>query len=172
VVSRTAAASDDEVSILTLQDSLTRFRGTNGRIGIDLAEVMRHPDARDNIVLEDGDEITIPRYNPVVRVQGAVNAPANVTFVPGRSLYYYISAAGGGSRDADEGRAYVTQPSGKLESVRGRGILPDAVPVPQAGAVVTVPVKDPADKRDYIALAGVLAQVLASLVTAVVLLKR
>jgi hypothetical protein len=66
----------------------------------------------------------------------------------------------------------VTQPSGKLESVRGRGILPDAVPVPQAGAVVTVPEKDPTDKRDYIALAGVLAQVLASLVTAVVLLRR
>lgn len=172
VVSRTAAASDDEVATLTLQDSLTRFRVTNGRIGIDLAEVMRHPDSRDNIVLEDGDEITIPRYNPVVRVQGAVNAPANVTFVPGRDLYYYVGAAGGGSRTADEGRAYVTQPSGKLESVRGRGLFPAAVPVPQAGAVVTVPERDPTDKHDYVALASALVQILASLVTAVVLLKR
>jgi polysaccharide export outer membrane protein len=172
VVARTTATSEDEVSTLVLQDSVTRFRVTNGRIGIDLSDVMRHPDSRDNIVLEDGDEITIPRYNPVVRVQGAVNAPANVTFVPGRDVYYYVSAAGGAARTADEGRAYVTQPSGKLESVRGRGILPDAVPVPQAGAVVTVPEKDPTDKRDYIALAGVLAQVLASLVTAVVLLRR
>lgn len=172
VVGRTGTAGDDEVSALVLQDSLTRFRGTNGRIGIDLAEVMRHPDSRDNIVLEDGDEITIPRYNPVVRVQGAVNAPANVTFVPGRDIYYYIRSAGGGSRTADEGRAFVTQPSGKLESVHTRGIFPDAVPVPQAGAVVTVPEKDPADKRDFVALAAVLAQILASLVTAVVLLKR
>jgi protein involved in polysaccharide export with SLBB domain len=172
VVSRTGAASDDEVSTLVLQDSLTRFRGTNGRIGIDLAAVMRHPDSRDNIILEDGDEITIPRYNPVVRVQGAVNAPANVTFVPGRDLYYYVESAGGGSRTADEGRAYVTQPNGKLESVHTRGWFPPSVPVPQAGAIVTVPEKDPADKRDLAALASVIAQILVSLVTAVVLLKR
>lgn len=172
VVGRTGAVGDDEVSTLVLQDSLTRYRGTNGRIGIDLAEVMRHPDARDNIVLEDGDEITIPRYNPVVRVQGAVNAPANVTYVPGRDIYYYIASAGGGARNADEGHAYVTQPSGKLESVRTRGIFPDAVPVPQPGAVVTVPEKDPADKRDLTAVASVFAQILVSLVTVVVLLKR
>ena len=108
----------------------------------------------------------------IVRVPGAVNAPANVTFVPGRNLYYYVRSAGGGSRTADEGRAFVTQPSGKLESVRGRGIFPDAVPVPQAGAIVTVPEKDPADKNDFAAIATVLAQVLASLVTVVVLLKR
>ena len=172
VLKSTGAANEDEVATLTLQDSLTRNRATNGRIGIDLADVMRHPDSRDNIILEDGDEITVPRYNPVVRVQGAVNAPANVTFVPGRDLYYYVRSAGGGSRTADEGRAFVTQPSGKLESVRGRGIFPDAVPVPQAGAIVTVPEKDPADKNDFAAIATVLAQVLASLVTVVVLLKR
>jgi polysaccharide biosynthesis/export protein len=172
VVARTGAVDEDQVSTLVLQDSLTRFRGTNGRIGIDLAEVMRDGDSHDNIILEDGDEITIPRYNPVVRVQGAVNAPANVTFVPGRDLYYYIRSAGGGANTADEGRAYVTQPSGKLESVRGRGVLPDAVPVPQAGAVVTVPEKNPTEKRDFAAIATVIAQILASLVTVVVLAKQ
>ena len=172
VVGRTTAVDEDQVATVVLQDSLTRFRGTNGRIGIDLADVMRDADSRDNIILEDGDEITIPRYNPVVRVQGAVNAPANVTFVPGRDLRYYIRSAGGGSNTADEDRAYVTQPSGKLESVRDRGILPDAVPVPQAGAVVTVPEKNPAEKRDFAAIATVIAQILASLVTVVVLAKQ
>jgi polysaccharide export outer membrane protein len=172
VIARTSAVDEDQVATVILQDSLTRFRGTNGRIGIDLADVMRDGDSRDNIILEDGDEITIPRYNPVVRVQGAVNAPANVTFVPGRDLYYYIRSAGGGARTADEGRAYVTQPSGKLESVRGRGILRDAVPMPQAGAVVTVPEKDPSERRDFAAVATVLAQILVSLVTVVVLLRQ
>jgi protein involved in polysaccharide export with SLBB domain len=155
-----------------VQDSLTRARATNGRIGLDLVAALRDPDSRDNIVLEDGDEITILRYNPVVRVQGAVNAPANVTFVPGRDIYYYIRAAGGGSRVADEDRAYVTQPSGKLESVRSRSFLPDVVPFPQAGAVVTVPDRDPADRKDYLAIAGAIASILSTTVAIVIAITK
>jgi polysaccharide export outer membrane protein len=168
VADRTTGA----LSTTPVQDSITRARATNGRIGLDLSEALRRPESVDNIILEDGDEITILRFNPVVRVQGAVNAPANVTFVPGRDIYYYIRAAGGGSRIADEGRAYVTQPSGKLESVQSRHFAPDVVPRPQAGAVVTVPDRDPADKKDYIAIAGAVTSILASLVTVVLLVTR
>jgi polysaccharide export outer membrane protein len=160
------------LSTTPVQDSITRARATNGRIGLDLDQALDHPDSRDNIVLEDGDEITILRYNPIVRVQGAVNAPANVTFAPGRDIYYYIRAAGGGARTADEGRAYVTQPSGKLESIRGRHLFPDDVPRPQPGAVVTVPERDPADKKDYVAIAGAVTSILASLVTVILLIAR
>lgn len=167
-----ANTRDGDVSSTLVQDSVTRVRATNGRIGLDLAAALRDPGSRDNIVLEDGDEITILRYNPVVRVQGAVNAPANVTFAPGRDLYYYIRAAGGGSRVADERRAYVTQPSGKLESVRRRTFFPDDVPKPQAGAVVTVPDRDPSDKRDYAAIASVVSQIVASLVAIIAITKR
>jgi polysaccharide biosynthesis/export protein len=162
---------DGEVTSVPVQDSLTHARATNGRIGLDLADVLRHTNSRDNIVLEDGDEITILRYNPVVRVQGAVNAPANVTFVPGRDLYYYIRAAGGGSAKADERRAYVTQASGKLESVRRRRFFPDAVPRPQAGSVVTVPERDPSEQTNYLAIAGALSSILASLVAIVLALR-
>ena len=163
---------DGDVSSTLVQDSLTRARATNGRIGIDLASALRDANSRDNIVLEDGDEITILRYNPVIRVQGAVNAPANVTFVPGRDIYYYIRAAGGGSRVADEGRAYVTQPNGKLESVRSRTFLADVVPVPQAGAVVTVPDRDPNDKKDYLAIAGAVASILSTTVAIIIAITR
>jgi polysaccharide export outer membrane protein len=162
----------ERVVSITAQDSITRARATNGRIGLDLVRVMRDPRARDNITLEDGDEVTIPRYNPVVRVQGAVHAPANVTFVPGRDIYYYIAAAGGGARNADEDRSYVTQPSGKLESIRSRGLMPKSVPVPQAGSVVNVPEKDPADKRDFTQIVSLATQVIASIVTLVVVLKH
>ena len=160
------------VTRLSVPDSLNRMRPTNGRIGIDLASVLRDPESRDNLVLEDGDEITIPRYNPVVRVQGAVNAPANVTYVPGRDLYYYIRAAGGGSRVADEDRAFVTQANGRLESVEQRALMPDNVPVPQAGAVVTVPERDPADRTDLVAIASFISQIVASLVAIVAITRR
>jgi protein involved in polysaccharide export with SLBB domain len=154
-------------------DSLTLVRVMKGRIGLDLNEAMRNPKSADNLVLEDGDQIIVPRFNAVVRVQGAVNAPSNVAFVPGRDLNYYVDAAGGPSRTGDEGHAYVTQPSGRLESVHERRLLPDGVPVPRPGAVVTVPEKPTgADKNDWIGLATVFAQVVASLATIVVITRR
>ena len=154
------------------KDSLALQRVMNGRIGIDLASVLRDPKSIDNLVLEDGDQIMIPRFNPVVRVQGAVNSPSNVTFVPGRDLNYYIRAAGGGSRAADKSRSYVTQPSGKLESVRVRWLFPDGVPVPQPGAVVTVPDKDPTEKQDLAGVIGVVSQIVGTLATIIVLVRR
>ena len=162
----------DAGTAASAQDSLLARRATNGRIGLDLEAVLANHDTRENIVLEDGDQVTIPRYNPVIRVQGAVNAPANVTFVPGRDIFYYIDAAGGGSRTADEKRSYVTQPSGKLESVRTHHFFPDAIPHPQAGATVTVPERDPADRIDFATIFTISTQVIASLVAVVAILRR
>ena len=168
----TDARLKSEARTASTQDSILARRATNGRIGLDLESVLADRTSRENISLEDGDQITIQRYNPVIRVQGAVNAPANVTFVPGQDIFYYIRAAGGGSRAADEGRAFVTQPSGKLESVHDRRFLPDVVPQPQAGAVVTVPEKDPNDRTDFAAIITVFSQVVATLVAIVAIVRR
>ena len=75
-------------------------------------------------------------------MSGAVNAPLAVTWAEGKNMDFYVASAGGYSRDADKGRAYVTQPSGKVESVHRRFLLPDGKPVPAAGATIFVPEKD------------------------------
>jgi polysaccharide biosynthesis/export protein len=140
-----------------------------GRIGVDLPRVIAHPDFRDNLILSGGDSIVIPEYTPVVYVNGAVNAPMSVTYVPGKTLEYYISAAGGLNRKADKNRSYVTQPNGKVESIVKRWwFVGDTRPKPLAGAAVFVPERDPADKRDWVVLAGSIAQILASLTAIVV----
>jgi protein involved in polysaccharide export with SLBB domain len=143
-----------------------------GRIGIDLPQAMRDARDRDNLILQDGDSIFVPVYSNVVNVAGAVNSPVAVSYVRGKNLDYYIGAAGGGSRKADLRRAYVTQPNGKVESVSSRPLFPDGVPQPRPGSSIYVPEKDPADKRDYSAALGAAAQILASLVAIVVVLRR
>jgi len=154
------------------RDSLALEKIIRGRVGIDLARALRDPRTPDNVVLEDGDQILIPRYNPIVRVQGAVNAPSNVTYVRGRSIDYYIDAAGGPSGVADEDRAYVTQPSGKLESKHTRRFLPDYVPEPRPGAIVTVPDKVPSKGNDWQAFATIFVQILASVATIIAISRR
>jgi protein involved in polysaccharide export with SLBB domain len=151
------------------------FRSSDrgGRIGVDLPRVLANPKTRDNLILSGGDSIFIPEYTPVVYVNGAVNAPMSVTFVPGRGLDYYISAAGGYTRKADKGRAYVTQPTGKVESVRGRWwLFPDSRPRPLAGAAIFVPERDPSDRRDWLATATSLAQIIAGLATTVLVVNN
>ncbi|MEO8201704.1 MAG: SLBB domain-containing protein [Gemmatimonadota bacterium] len=155
-------------------DGIEFYRSLNraGRIGVDLPRILKNPKFRDNLILVGGDSIFIPEYNPVVRVAGAVNSPVAISYAPGKNLDYYVYSAGGYSRLSDRGRAYVTQPSGKVESVHRHSLLPDSKPTPLAGAVVFVPERDPNDKKDYLGIFTAAAQILASLVAIVVVAKR
>ncbi|MEO5590369.1 MAG: SLBB domain-containing protein, partial [Gemmatimonadaceae bacterium] len=149
-----------------------RYKDSVGRIGIALPEVLRNASYRDNIQLQTGDSIFIPRYNAVVNVKGAVNSPVAVTYVPGASLDFYVRAAGGATRKADLRYAYVAQPNGKVEAVGGKFIF-RSNPNPRPGSTVYVPEKDASDRRvDYLATLGTIAQIAISFIGIAVALKR
>src|SRR5262249_51494525 len=109
-----------------------------------------------------GDSIYIPAFIPVVLVEGGVNAPKAVTYVPGASRSYYIDAAGGYSGSADKKRAYVEQPNGHVERT-GK---------PAPGAVVVVPVKESSlpNPVNIVTVLGVVAQLLSAATAIVVVL--
>jgi hypothetical protein len=85
---------------------------------------------------------------------------------------YYVGAAGGFSSKADGGRSYVTQPNGKVQSVRRHFLFADGKPYPKAGAVVFVPEKEVKPPRDTAGTLGALAAILASLTTVIVVLTK
>ena len=150
-----------------------RTRDKVGRIGIELPDVLRNPRSLDNLPLQDGDSLFIPRFSAVVAVQGAVNSPVSVTYAPGKSMEYYIRAAGGPSLKADLDRAYVTQPNGKVEARQARFLLPDGVPTPKPGSTVFVPEHDASYRpADLLANIGAIAQISATLITLVIALRR
>ena len=155
-------------------DGIVFSRGQNGlgRIGVDLPGALRRYDSHDNLILRDGDNITIPPFNAVVTIRGAVNQPSSVAYVAGRNISYYIDAAGGASRNGDDGHSYVTQPSGKLEAVHTHFLFPATQPRPLPGSVVVVPDKDLTDKKDFVQLTGTVAQVIASFIAIFVAIKR
>ncbi|MFL5482589.1 MAG: SLBB domain-containing protein [Gemmatimonadaceae bacterium] len=153
--------------------SFYRARNHVGRIGIELPDVLKNSKSLDNLPLQDGDSLYIPRFTAVVAVQGAVNSPVSVTYAPGKSIEYYIRAAGGPSLKADLSRAYVTQPNGKVEARQSRFLLPDDVPHPLAGSTVHVPERDPTARGiDLLAGAGLIAQIAAGLATLVLAIRH
>ena len=155
-------------------DGIVFFRRDNniGRVGVELASAMRRYESADNLILRDGDRIAIPAYNAVVTIRGAVNLPSAVAYVRGKGIDYYIGAAGGPAPEADEDHAFVIQPSGKLETVKNHLFLPDQMPKPRPGSVVTVPEGDGKAKQDYLPLITGLAQIIGSTVAIIVAVTR
>jgi protein involved in polysaccharide export with SLBB domain len=154
------------------RDSL-RAQGLPERVGIDLPRVLRDSTFRDNIILASGDSIHIPEFNPIVLVQGAVNAPGAVAYTPGRSLDWYVNAAGGYTEKGDRRHPYVTQPNGTREGVTRKAIFADAVPRPEPGAVVFVPTRTVQEPSSNLAsILGTAAQVMGALVTIIVVARR
>jgi hypothetical protein len=143
-----------------------------GRVGLDLSRAMRRYESADNLILRDGDNITIPSYNAVVTIRGAVNLPSAVAYVPGRNLDYYIDAAGGPAPKADRDHAYVVQPSGRVETFKNNVFLPDRVPTPRPGSIVTVPFGDGTPARDWIPFLTGLLQIVGSTVAIIVAVTR
>jgi hypothetical protein len=148
-------------------------RGFTERVGIDLPKVLKDKKSRDNVILAGGDSVYIPEYNPIVMVQGAVNSPGAVPYSPGKSLDWYVNAAGGYSQTADNKHPYVTQPNGKRQGVKRRVFLADEVPRPNSGAVVFVPTRIVQEQPNNTAqVIGTVAQVLTALVTIIVVAKQ
>jgi polysaccharide export outer membrane protein len=143
--------------------------GFRERLGLDLPRVLRDSTFRDNIILAGGDSIHIPEFDPVVIVRGAVNAPGPVAYTPGKSLDWYVRAAGGYAQQADRRRPYVTQPDGRKDAVSRRFLLADDVPKPRPGAEIFVPQRVVSEQPSNApAILGVVASVIASLTTIVI----
>ncbi len=142
------------------------YRAENraGRVGIELERVARDPSFRDNLILLAGDSLHVPLYQPVVVVEGAVNSPVAVAYVPNRDGGYYVDRAGGYARRADRKRTYVVQPNGAVVR-RGDRVEP--------GGRVVVP-EVPADERRtrLIEVLPTVASILTSALTIVLVVQR
>jgi protein involved in polysaccharide export with SLBB domain len=146
---------------------MIRAQNATGRVGVDLPSAMKNGRARDNLILSDGDSLYVPIYSGVVRVVGAVNSPVTVAYVPGKDILYYVGAAGGATIHGDDGRSFVTQANGKVESIHHHFLLPSSVPVARPGSTIMVPTKPPPNFGNSLAFLGAAGAILSSLVAIV-----
>ena len=145
-----------------------RSENAVGRINVDLVRAIRDTGTSANLVLQPGDSINIPEYQPSVKVTGAVNSPGSVLWRRGANLDYYLSAAGGFAQRADKGAVSVRFANGEVRTRRG-GLFGGGSPKPGPGSEVLVPDQDPTvHKTDLVALFAAITQILASAVTIVV----
>jgi protein involved in polysaccharide export with SLBB domain len=150
-----------------------RMAGFVGRLNVDVPRALQERNSRFNIILQTGDSITIPEFQPSVRVSGAVNTPGSVLWVRGADLNYYLGAAGGLSYRADKGRVSVRAANGEVSTRHRTLLIFGSDPTPGPGSEVMVPMKDSTARgTDAIAILGVVAQIIAATVTLVVVARR
>jgi protein involved in polysaccharide export with SLBB domain len=150
-----------------------RMAGFVGRLNVDVPRALQERNSRFNIILQTGDSITIPEFQPSVRVSGAVNTPGSVLWVRGADLNYYLGAAGGLSYRADKGRVSVRAANGEVSTRHRTLLIFGSDPTPGPGSEVMVPTKDSTARgTDAIAILGVVAQIIAATVTLVVVARR
>lgn len=150
--------------------SAARFMRQGERVSVDLNTILDDPALAGNLLLQDGDVLTIPRRPELIRIQGEVLNPATVAFEPSKSLRDYIDEAGGFTSKAMKRKIYAVAASGKIRRTRSWCWVP-AFPRPERGMDIVVPAKRSKDQprlsaSERITVLTVIVSASALLVTA------
>lgn len=105
----------EEMSDLEYQYFVMRQNSENvERIVVDFEKLMQQGDKSQDVILEDGDIIVIPKAPIAVTVTGSVAKPGGVTYVAGQKLSYYLKKAGGASWDAKLSNTKIIKVTGEV----------------------------------------------------------
>jgi len=145
----------------TYKDSTNtnNYQMRNNFVGINLKSILKNPGTGEDLILEDGDVVTVPKQQQIVRVNGEVLFPSAVVYNNGKGFKGYVLNAGGFSPNALKGGAYVVYPNGTVKAT-SKFLFFNIHPRVKPGSEIYVP-KKPERK-------GLSAQELVGITTGIV----
>lgn len=105
-------------------------------VALDLEAAIKNPGCLQDIVLREGDVLTIPQYSNTVKISGEVAYPISMNYEKGKKLSYYIKHAGGYGNKARKKNVYAVYANGGVEKVSAR-----STKAIQPGCEIVVPTK-------------------------------
>ncbi len=120
-------------------DTLELFRQQES-IGIELEMIIQNPGSKHDLILREGDILSIPREFQTVRARGEVLYPSNIHFIKGKKMKHYVASAGGFDQKAKKSKSYVIYANGSAAQTHnflGVKFYPKVEP----GAEIVVPTK-------------------------------
>ena len=128
--------SEDSISIEKV------VQPTTYSVGIHLDEALAHPGSVEDIEINEGDRLIVPRYNHTVRISGDVRRPNTVAMKDGLKYKDYVELAGGFGARAKKNKAFIIYQNGTMAKASKGKIEP--------GCEIIVPTKH---KKEGIPLA-------------------
>jgi protein involved in polysaccharide export with SLBB domain len=114
-------------------------------VGINLLRILKKPLSRQDLILEEGDIVRVPKQLQTVKVTGEVLNPNSIVYLPGRSFKQYVSGAGGFTANAKKDGAYIKYANGSAESAK-KFLFFNNYPKVKPGAEILVPVRPEREK--------------------------
>ncbi len=122
VASQAGAQAGGPAALSVGQSLLSQLRGAKavGRLVIDLPKALgAAPGSTADVILRNGDELTVPRFQQEVTVIGEVQNSTSHLFSPDLGRDDYISLSGGTTSRADRGKIYVVHANGSVVASGG-----------------------------------------------------
>jgi len=136
-------------------------------VGIDLVRILKKPLSRNDLIVEDGDVIRVPKELQTVRVTGEVLKPNSIVYIKGRSFKGYVDGAGGFSYNAYKKGAYIVYSNGSVAAAK-KFLFFNNYPQVKPGAEIFVPKRAEREKIGIQGLVGIstaIASLAAILIT-------
>jgi protein involved in polysaccharide export with SLBB domain len=83
-----------------------------GRVVIHLDELEKFEGSASDLMLEDGDSLSVPQEPAAVLIMGSVRNPTAILHQEGQDVEYYINRSGGFSETAERKETYVIKADG------------------------------------------------------------
>ncbi|WOK06303.1 SLBB domain-containing protein [Imperialibacter roseus] len=107
-------------------------------VGINLDMILENPGSKYDLILQEGDIVTVPKELQTIRLRGEVLYPTTTRYEKGRGLKSYIGKAGGFTQLSSRKSTYVVYANGDVKRTR-RFIGVKFYPGLEPGAEIIVP---------------------------------
>ena len=142
-MARQSAAADAKDSLSLDQLAIE----TTYSVGIHLDEALANPGGDEDVELQNGDRLVIPRFNRTVKISGDVQKSNTVAFKQKKGYKYYIEQAGGYGKRARKSNTYILYQNGTIAKASKGEIEP--------GCEIVVPTKGPKDPNSITQWLGI-----------------
>ncbi len=141
-------------------------------IGIDLVDALNNPGGVNDLFLNEGDILDIPKEPQTVKVTGEVLYPNSVKFTASFSVKDYISQAGGFTSSSARKRIYVLYSNGSVKRAKNLLFL-KFYPRIEKGSEIIVPqkVKVGNTSQQIVSIVSVLTGTVTSIIGIITLIK-
>ena len=166
------ALRSDKTFDMAITDSLININAASEDfylLDVDLKKAVENPGSSADIVLREGDRLTVPEYAATVKISGEVRYPITVTYTDGKKLNYYIKHAGGYADRAKKNGVYAIYMNGGVKKI-SKFSSSDIQP----GMEIVVPAKNLKKKMstaEIVTIGSSLVSIATMVVTIVNLLK-
>ncbi|WP_026628317.1 SLBB domain-containing protein [Dyadobacter alkalitolerans] len=109
-------------------------------IGIKLKNILKSPGSFEDLIVQEGDIIRIPKRLETVQVNGSVLYPTTVKYGKGMAFLDYISQSGGFTVQSLRKSSYIKYPNGNVDRTR-RFLFFNVYPKVEPGSEIFVPVR-------------------------------